>query len=72
MDSETTIPAADVKRYRESMNLTRRELAEVLGISVHQLASIENDRRQCKGPLAKLLVVHVEAAGITTGGQNGE
>lgn len=49
------LPAAKVTAIREGLGLTRPELAERLGVSVHTLESWELGRRPCKGPAARLL-----------------
>jgi putative transcriptional regulator len=59
-----TMDRLDIKRLRERYNLTQREFAALLGISVRTLRNWEQGRRVPEGPARVLLQVaakHPEA-----------
>ncbi len=51
------VEAADVKRIREGLNLSQREFAALLGVSVDTVQNWEQNRRQPRGAARLLLLV---------------
>lgn len=49
------LTADEVRRIREGLKMTRRQLAERLSVSIYTVESWEVGRRACFGPAARLL-----------------
>ncbi len=58
---KTVTPGDALQHYRKLNNLTQKQLAEKLGISVQNLSNMEHDRRAISKNMAKKLSTVLEA-----------